>query len=344
MPTRFALADDGLSMYNPGCMKKLALIAMCSSLPVLGSDLPPAIPDAPIEYTEITYDEGSIAEEETPVSAEITMPVAPVPVVASSSEQSGYINLNAYSSDYTVRGMGVRHAFSKLGYSSLSASYILPNRNLFGKGLQQRISGEYGLIWDSSSILANPHVARFSYGVGKEIFPNLVAEVGYTMRHGGLEGYVARHFDGAGHHTTQELTASLAYNDLQQGFFGKLEAGVAFYGLTGTYIDIEAGYRFMDVVSGNAYGADLELSAGVAPSLGYWGSGVNGVDAWRIKATLLPYSHSGTIGRDARFYIRPWVQCSFAGGNSSKMERDFGRVDVVKDFLICVGIDCGFNF
>lgn len=325
-------------------MMKRTLIAICSTLPVLGSDLPPAIPDAPIEYTEISYDEESVTEEGSAAAEVVMPPVAPVPEVYSSSERNGYLNLNAYSSDYTVRGMGVRHAFSKLGYSSLSGSYILPNRNLFDKGIQQRISGEYGIIWDSSSMLANPNVARFSYALGKEIFPNLVAEAGYTLRHGGLEGYVARHFDGAGHHTTQELAFSLSYDDSQQGFFGKFEAGVAFYGLTGTYFDIEAGYRFTDVMSGNNYGADLELSAGVAPSLGYWGSGVDGVDAWRIKAALLPYSHSGSFGRDSRFYIKPWIQCSWAGGNASRMERDFGRVDVVDKFLLSVGVDCGFYF
>ena len=155
---------------------------------------------------------------------------------------------------------------------------------------------------------------------------------------------MARHFDGAGHHTTQELVFSLSYDDSQQGFFGKFETGVAVYGLTGTYFDIEAGYRFTDVMSGNNYGADLELSAGVAPSLGYWGSGVDGVDAWRIKAALLPYSHSGSFGRDSRFYIKPWIQCSWAGGNASRMERDFGRVDVVDKFLPSVGVDCGFYF
>ncbi len=334
---------------------KRTLIAICASLPVLGADMPPIIPDAPIEYTEITYDDESAPEEsaaEVGVNEQcsheeeaVTLPIAPVmPVEAASSERCGYLNLNLYSSDYAVRGMGVRSAFSKSGYSSIGGSYILPARNLLGLGLQQRISGEYGVIWNASSILAEPHVARASYGIGKEIFPNLVAEVGYTLRHGGLEGYVARHFDGAGHRVTQELTASLTYNDYQQGFFGKVEVGVAFYGLTGTYFDIEAGYRFTDVMSNDICGADLELSAGVAPSVGYWGSGVNGVDAWRIKAAVLPYSHSGSFGRDARFYIKPWVQCSWAGGNSSRMRHEFGHADVVDDFLICVGIDCGFNF
>jgi hypothetical protein len=183
-----------------------------------------------------------------------------------------------------------------------------------------------------------------SYAVGKEIFPNLVAEVGYTLRHGGLEGYLARYSDGAGHHTTQELTASLTYNDYQQGFFGKAEAAYSFYGLTGTWFDIEAGYRFTDVWSQGNFGMDVELSGGVAPSVGYWGSGVNGVDAWRIKAALLPYSHTGRFGRDARFYVKPWVQCSWSGSNAATIDRVADGNGPIDHFLITVGLDCGFNF
>lgn len=323
-------------------MQKRALIALAFAMPALGTDMPPAIPDAPIEYTEISYEQETAPAD--PYIAPVEAPAMPGPVAAASSEPGGYVNLNLYSTDYTVRGMGVRDAFSKAGYSSVSGSWIMPNRNLFGKGLQHRIGGEYGIIWDSASELSNPHVARFTYAIGKEIFPNLLAELGYTLRHGGLEGYVARHYDGAGHHTTQEFNASLSYNDHQRGFFGKAEAGFSFYGLTGTWFDIEAGYRFTDVLSRGNMGADLELSAGVAPSIGYWGSGVNGVDAWRIKAALLPYSHSGTFGRDSRFFIKPWVQCSWAGGNSSEMRHDNGGVDMVDDFCFTFGIDCGFTF
>lgn len=323
-------------------MMKKSMLALSACLPVVGNDMPPAIPDTPVEYTEISYEEGYA--QENAHSAPVAMPAAPAPVAVSSSERCGFVNLNVFSSDYTVRGMGVRDSLSKMGYSSLSASCTLPNRNLLGRGLQQRISGEYGIIWDSSSELANPHTTRLSYCIGKEIFPNLLAEAGYTLRHGGLEGYVARHSDGAGHHATQELTASLTYNDFQEGFFGKAEMGFAFYGLTGTYFDFEAGYRFTDVMTRGNLGADLELSAGVAPSVGYWGSGVNGVDAWRIKAALLPYSYTGSVGRDSRFFIKPWVQVSWAGDNSTRMEHDFGGADIVDDFLITVGIDCGFNF
>lgn len=310
-------------------------------MPVLGTDMPPAIPDAPIEYTDISYE-----QEETPAAGweSPAAPAMPGPFAAASSEKRGYVNLNVFSSDYNVRGMGVRDSFSKVGYSSVSGSYTMPNRNLFGKGLQHRISGEYGIIWDSSSVLAHPHVTRLSYAVGKEIFPNLVAEVGYTLRHGGLEGYLARYSDGAGHHTTQELTASLTYNDYQQGFFGKAEAAYSFYGLTGTWFDIEAGYRFTDIWSQGNFGMDVELSGGVAPSVGYWGSGVNGVDAWRIKAALLPFSHAGSFGRDSRFYVKPWVQFSWAGENATRMEHDNDGVDMVDDFLITIGIDCGFTF
>ena len=105
------------------------------------------------------------------------MPVA-------SSDRRGYVNLNVYTADYQVRGMGVKDSLSKYGTSSLSASYTLPNRNLLGMGLHQRISGEYGVIWDASCPLGDTPTARLSYALGKEIFPNLVAEIGYTFRHG----------------------------------------------------------------------------------------------------------------------------------------------------------------
>lgn len=321
-------------------MTKQALLALTICLPALGTDLPPAIPDSPVEYTDVSYDTGYTYNDP------YTTPAAPLPgpISAASSAQRGFVNLNIFSSDYTVRGLGVRSDYSKLGHSSISGSYTLPNRNLFGRGIQQRISGEYGIIWDSSSDLSTPSPARLSYAIGKEIFPNLMAEAGYTFRHGGLEGFVARNFDGANHHTTQEIVFSLSYNDQQRGFFGKAEAGIGFYGLTGTWFDFEAGYRFTDIMSRARFGSDLEVSVGMAPSLGYWGSGVDGIDAWRIKAALLPYSHSGSFGRDSRFYVKPWVQLSFAGSTADEMKREYNGVDIVDDFVIALGVDCGFKF
>lgn len=320
-------------------MMKRTLLALALATPLLATDMPPAIPDAPIQYSDITY-ETNVSDSDPYASVSSIS----APMMAASSERRGYVNVNALSTDYTVRGMGVKDSYSKYGYSSVSASYTLPNRNLFGRGLQHRISGEYGIVWDASCALGETPLARVNYAMGKEIFPNLMVEVGYSFRHGGLEGLMARYYDGASHRAAQELNAVISYNDHQRGFFGKFEMGLGFYGLTGLYFDLEGGYRFTDVLIRGNMGADLELSAGVAPSVGYWGSDVEGVDAWRIKAALLPYSQSGTFGRDSRFYVKPWLQCSWSGSNAAKIDRVTHGAGPVDHFLITLGVDCGFIF
>lgn len=321
---------------------KRTLLALAASIPALATELPPPIPDGPIEYTDVNYDT-DYAGYDAYDSANYA-PAAPAPMPAASSARSGYVNLNVYSSNYEVRGMGVRNELSRYGSSSISASYILPNRNLFGRGLHQRISGEYGIIWDASNGLNDSAPARLSYALGKELFPNLTAEVGYTFRHGGLEGLMAHCYDGASYRATQEITATLVYNDYQKGFFGKAEMGAGFYGLTGLYFDVEAGYRFTDVIVRGNMGADLELSFGVAPSHGYWGDDVEGVDAYRIKAALLPYTQTGGFGRDARAYVKPWIQCSWSGSNAAKIDRVMDGYGPIDHFQITVGVDCGLNF
>lgn len=326
-------------------MMKRALFVLAVTLPVLAQELPPPIPDGPIEYSDVSYDASATYGGYDAYAPENYAPApAAAPMAASSSARRGYLNLNAYTSDYQVRGMGVKDDYSKYGYSSLSASCNLPMRAFTAYGLQHRISGEYGIVWDASCPLGDVPVARLSYGLGKEIFPNLIAEVGYTFRHGGLEGFMAKYYDGASHRATQEIYASLAFNDYQKGFFGKAEMGAGFYGLTGLYFDFEAGYRFTDVLVRGNIGADLEISAGIAPSVGYWGSDVEGTDACRIRAALLPYSQTGTFGRDARAYVKPWIQCSWSGCNAAKIDRVTHGAGPVDHFLITVGLDCGLNF
>ena len=187
-------------------MTRRTIFALVAVLPTLATEMPPPIPDGPIEYNDVIYDTtyGYDAYD----SASNYTPAAPAPMAAASSDRKGYVNLNVFSTNYEVRGMGVKDDFSKYGTSSLSASYTLPNRNLLGRGLQQRISGEYGIIWDAGCPLGDTPAAHFSYAIGKELFPNMVAEVGYTFRRGGLEGFMARHFDGASHRATQEIVAS----------------------------------------------------------------------------------------------------------------------------------------
>ena len=324
-------------------MTKRALFCLVAAMPAMATDFPPPIPDGPVEYSDVNYDAGY--GDYDPYAAPSYAPAkVQAPMAAGSSARRGYVNLNAYSSNYQVRGMGVRDAFSKYGYSSLSAAYQLPARALSAYGLQHRISGEFGVIWDASCLLGDVPTTRLSYGIGKEIFPNLIAEVGYTFRHGGLEGYMARHYDGASSRSTQELYASLTFNDYQKGFFGKLEAGVGFYGLTGLYADFELGYRFTDVMLRGNTGVDMEISVGAAPSVGYWGSDVEGTDACRVKVALLPYSQTGTYGRDAQFYVKPWIQCSWTGSNAAKIDRVTKGAGPIDHFQITLGFDCGLNF
>jgi hypothetical protein len=325
-------------------MMNRTLFCIVAAMPALATDFPPPIPDGPVEYTDVSYDTNYGGYDDPYATTNYTPAPAPAPMSASSSERRGYMNLNAYSSNYQVRGMGVTDALSKYGYSSVSASYKLPAHAFSAYGLQHHISGEYGVVWDASCPLGDTPVARLSYGLGKEIFPNLIAEVGYTFRHGGLEGFMARYFDGASHRATQELYASLTFNDYQKGFFGKIETGAAFYGLTGLYFDIEAGYRFTDVMMRGNMGVDMEISAGVAPSIGYWGSDVEGSDAYRFKLALLPYSQAGTFGRDAKAYVKPWVQCAWTGSNASKIDRVTDKSGIIDHFQITLGVDCGLNF
>lgn len=309
----------------------------------MATESAPTIPDGPVYYDTMSYDTGSYDSYTTPsYDTGYTAPT-PAPMPAPSSTRNGSINLNLYTSDYQVRGMGVRDELSKYGYSSISGSYTLPNRNLFGRGIHQRISGTYGFIWDASCVLGEKPMANLSYALGKEIFPNLIVEAGYTFRHGGLEGYMAHAHDGASHHATQELNLTITYNDNQKGFFGSAMWGLGFYGLTGSYFDLEIGYRFTDVISRGNIGSDLEISAGVAPSVGYWGSGIEGSDAYRLRAALRPYSHNGSFGRDSRFQLKPWIQCSWSGSNASKIDRYTGY-SPVDHFQITVGVDMGLSF
>lgn len=324
-------------------MTKRAILVFASLLPALATEMPPPIPAGPIEYSDVNYSTG-YSEYDSYGAADSYAPAAPAPMPVASSGRKGYININAYSSDYQVRGMGVKDDLSKYGYSSISASYKLPVSAFSAYGLQHRISGEYGVIWDAACPLGETPVARLSYGLGKEIFPNLIAEVGYTFRHGGLEGFMARNFDGASHRATQEIGASLTFNDHQKGFFGKLETGVGFYGLTGLYFDMEAGYRFTDVMLRGNIGVDMEVSAGAAASVGYWGSDVEGMDAYRVKVALLPYSQTGSFGRDARAYVKPWIQCAWSGSNASKIDRATDDMGPIDHFQITLGVDCGLNF
>ncbi len=328
-------------------MMKHTLLALAATLPLAATELPPTVASGPVHYDDISYQPAAaVPQAPTYGTPAYAVPTAyygsPATQPAANHGQRGEVVLNAYTSNYQVRGMGVTNFLSDYGWSSLSGSYTLPNRNLFNRGIHQRVSGTWGAIWGAADELGDTPLVNFNYAIGKEIMPNLVAEAGYSLRRGGLEGFMARE-TGCSHRIAQDFNLTLSFNDHQRGFFGHIMWGIGFQGLTGSYFDIEGGWRFTDIVSRGNLGTDLEVSAGVAPSFGYWGGGVEGVDAYRLRAALRPYSHSGAFGRDARLQLTPWVQCSWTGHNASKIARRVG-CGPADHYQLTFGVDLGFKF
>ncbi|MDO5450000.1 MAG: hypothetical protein Q4F30_03815 [Akkermansia sp.] len=350
-------------------MRTYSLLLLAATIPATAAiTAPPPIPDGPVTYSSVSYEAPAAAPSpasttadipapagmETTAPAATTMepapatpaPAAPMPaapMAAPSSTLNGHLGLNLYTSNYQVRGMGVTNDFSGHGWSSVDASYTFPNRNLFNRGLHHRISGTLGQIWDAGDHLADTPVFGLNWGIGKEVFPNLTTELGYSMHRGGLEGAMAKWTGKAPHRFAQDFNLTLDFNDQQRGFFGHFTWGYGFYGLTGHYMDIEAGYRLTDVAARGNIGVDLELSGGISPSFGYWGGGVEGIDAYRIRAAVAPYSKVGSFGRDAKIYAKPWIQASWAGSNSDKIDRRL-KSGIVDHFQLTVGVEGGFNF
>ncbi len=329
------------------------MVKHCAAFFVAGAlawavEAPPAIPDGQITYDELSYQNTGASDlppEFAAGASNQTLPTMEVVPPSSSSSSSPHVvvDLMAYATDYQVRGMGVTNDLSEYGCSSLSISFTPTNRNLFHKGIQQRFHGMAGAIWDATCPLGDVMQFELGYSLGKEVVPNLLVEVGYNFRRGGLEGYMAKWHDGASHRSAQDISLRAAYNDFQKGFFGHAEIGGAFYGLTGFYMDFEGGYRFTDVMSPRAFGLDLEVSLGVAPSFSYWGTGVEGLDATRIRVAVLPYSSNGRFGRDAHTFIKPWVQISWTGNNARKITRNLGYTPV-DHFQFTLGLDIGWRF
>ncbi len=335
-------------------MKIRTLTALMMVFPAIASELPPTIPVGPVSYDDVSYQPaaapmpGETATTEY-IAGEGDIPAydggapAAAPLPAASSTPSTIINLNLYTSNYQVRGMGVTNHLSDHGFSSVSGTHTFANRNLFNRGIHHRVGGTFGFIWDGASPLGETPLFQVDYAIGKEIFPNLKFDLGYSFKRGGLEGAAARYYNGCAHRVAQDLNLTLDFNDYQKGFFGHATWGLGFQGLTGSYFDIEAGYRFTNIFLLNNFAADLELSAGVASSLGYWGAGVEGIDAYRIKAALVPYALNGAFGRDSKLYFKPWVQWSCSGSNARKIDRisEGGPIDHSQ---ITIGIDMGWKF
>ncbi len=335
-------------------MMKQTLFALAASLPLAATELPPLLETGPIHYDDVTYQPappdyagtGAEAAYQTPgygATPYGTPTYAPMPLrPAASHNGRGEIVLNAYSSNYQVRGMGVTNQLSNYGWSSVYGSCTMPNRNLFNLGIHQRVSGTFGAIWGAKDALGDTPMFNLNYAVGREILPNLVFELGYSLRRGGFEGFMAR-ATGAPHRFTQDFNCILSFNDQQHGVFAHVLYGYGFQGLIGNYLDGCVGYRITDIAARGNVGTDLELSGGVSASFGYWGGGVEGVDAYRLRAALRPYSHTGTFGRDARVQVTPWVQCSWTGHNASKIDRCIGG-SPADHFQLTFGIDLAYKF
>ncbi len=328
-------------------MKKFFLVSVMGITGMLAAETPPTIPDGQISYDEVSYSNGGSelpAEFVGSSSNGGYDALLPAPAASSpSSSPNTVIDLLLYASNYQVRGMGVTDDLSNYGTSRLYGSHTFANKNLFHKGIQHRVHGMAGVIWDASCPLGDIMQFEFGYSIGKEVLPNLLVEVGYNFKRGGLEGLMAQSFDDCSHRATQELVLSATFNDHQKGFFGQALFGASFYGLTGYYVDAEVGYRFTNVLNKTRFGADLEVSAGVAPSFSYWGPGIDGIDAYRIRVALQPFTHGGKLGRDARLSFTPWVQCSWTGNNARKIYRNTG-LGIADHFQLTVGVNAGYRF
>ncbi len=323
-------------------MKKASFIAIATAIPALATEMPPYLPGDTVSYDSVSYETPDSSYD--PYAAATTGSYTMAPVTPTVTEgDRGNVYLTPYTSNYTVRGMGFNNHMTKHGYSSLSGSYKFPNRNLFGAGIYQRLSGSYGIVWGHDEALGDRPLFNANYALGKEIFPNFTIEAGYSLRYGGIEGFMAKHYDDSPHSAAHDLNVCLRFNDGQKGIFGSMTWGWGFKGLNGIYGDIELGYRFTNVLNLPSLGADLELSAGMAPSFSYWSNSADGIDAYRIRAALPLFTHSGTMGRDARFKLVPWAQASWSGNNAGKIDRDTGH-SPVDHFLFTIGVDLGWHF
>ncbi len=336
-------------------MKKFVLASLGLGTAVtvtLAVDGPPAIPSGPVSYESVDYSAPDSDlysyhhNEETPAEwlTDTSLPQEPAPISAlSSSDKNFLMKLNLYTSNYNVRGMGVTNRFSNNGYSSVDMGFTFPNRNFLGLGLYQQINGTAGVIWGKHSELGDTPILRAGYAIGKEIFPNAHWTVGYNLYHGGLQGYLARATDNCSQRIAQDFYTTLKFDDHQRGFYGALTFGWGIQGLTGIYADLTAGYRLTDVINSNKVGVDLELEVGLAYSQDYWANRTEGIDAYRIRANILPYDKNGKFGRESGKSIVPWVMLSFAGNNEEKIDRAC-HANVIDDCQFTVGVDFNISF
>lgn len=329
-------------------MKSINLLTLMAgsalSAGIAFSEAPPAIPSGSITYTAVNGqtdyadDFASHSDYATPTPA-----AAPRQISAYSNRKWATLDINAYSSNYQVRGMGVTNRYSDAGWSSVNLQLKPGNTNLFGWGIGHQLDLQAGAIY-GSGVLGNEPVLGAGYGLTKEIFPNLLAKAGYGLQYGGLEGFLSEYRGKAPHQLAQNFHINLTYDDRQTGYFGRFDLGAGFYGLTGWYGLIEGGYRWQDVLPtrGNI-GWDATVRAGMSYSFGYWAGNADGVDAYYIRCEALPYNIGGTMGRDAQWQLVPWVQTSWAGNNRTKINQAVGT-GIIDHFQFTAGVDVRYNF
>ncbi len=304
----------------------------------LFADAAPPVPSGDISYTSVTGATDYTPEEMQPVySTAVQTPET----YANTSRFT--LKVNAYSTNYQVRGMGVTNQYSAYGWSSADLTWRPGSNNLFGRGIGQEVNLGYGIIYGANDLLGDTGVWNLGYGLTKELFPNLHFRAGLGIHYGGLEGYLAKTRDKAPHRIASDLNFSLTYNDNQKGFFGGATFGVGFQGLTGFYGDVYVGYRLQDVFATERFCLDTEISVGQSYSLGYWTGGAEGFDATRLRVDFKPYTTNGSLGRDAKIQFVPYVQTSWTGNNAKKIERSLSS-DVADHFQFTIGVDLIFNF
>lgn len=318
----------------------LPAIGAASLFTVSAVETAPSIPSGPVSYTSVSV--GTDYSPEAPAPG-YSSPVTQSPDTYRSSSWAT-LRVNLYSTNYEVRGMGVTNPLSNYGWSSFDLTLRPGGDNLFGMGLGQEVNVGLGVIYGAGDALGDAPVFNLGYGLTKELLPNLKLRAGYELLYGGLEGYLARERDKAPHRITEDINVSLNYNDNQQGFFGGALVGLGFQGLTGLFGDLHVGYRWQDPIpSQGDLGLDVAFSVGQSYSLGYWVGGAEGFDATRLRLEFLPYSLNGSMGRDAKFQIVPWVQTSWSGNNAKKIDRaDWG--EAVDHFQFSIGVDLIYNF
>jgi hypothetical protein len=201
---------------------------------------------------------------------------------------------------------------------------------------QQHVDVAYGILSDGE---LKPHGSlMFDYKVDWEILPNLRAGLGYEFNWRGMRGYLAQERGKAHHGIYHGFAGYLSYDDPGRGYFGDMCVQGGVYGLTGWLVDAQAGKRFSGIFLHNI---DLEVSAGIAMSCGFWAGGVDGVDQVNVKAAL-PIKFNADA-QDKGLRLVPFVQTAWAGNTRSRIRTRVHR-SVFDTFQFVAGVGVEYKF